>query len=100
MDATGKHLDQVSSGARHAFVHESYETVRQSRRPAFVRTRYLPMQGPEIAAARLLVPLSIGDDAVRQIIGASVFEVAAPGSATGILPTDQIDRRRSRIEVL
>jgi hypothetical protein len=100
MDATGKHLDEIAAGARQAFIHECYEAVRQSRRPAFVRTRYLRTQGPEIAAARLLAPLSIGDDAVRQIIGASVFEPAAPGPGTGILATDQIDRRRSRIEVL
>jgi hypothetical protein len=100
VDFTGKYLDQTSSGVRRAFVRECYEAVRQSRRPAFAQTRYLRAHGPEIAAARLLAPLAVDDDAVRQIIGATVFDVAASGPSTGILSTDQIDRARSHVDVL
>jgi hypothetical protein len=99
-DFTGKYLDETCVGERRAFVRECYETVRQSRRPAFVQTRYVRTRGPDITATRLLAPLSTGGEAVGQVIGASVFDIASADPSLGILAADQIDRARSRIDVL
>jgi hypothetical protein len=65
-----------------------------------VQTRYVRSRGPDITATRVLAPLSTGGEAVGQIIGASVFDIAPPGPNTGILATDQIDRAQSSIDVL
>lgn len=98
-DTTGKHTDETASGDRRAFVREFYDTVRTSRRPAFVRSRYRTARGLDITASRLVTPLSEDGSTVTQIIAAICFEYRSP-LPTAIMPEDEVDRASSAITVL
>ena len=96
---TGRHVDELISGERDSFVHACYRAVCASRRPAFVRSKYITTKTVDLTANRLLVPLSEDGAAVSQILGALTFEFSRP-FAPGLGHEAQIDLSQSYVDIL
>ncbi len=96
---TGKFVDELVTGARDTFVHVCYRAVYASRRPAFVRSRYLTTKTVDLTANRVLLPLSEDDREVSQILGALTFEFTRPFEP-GLGHQAQIDLGASYVDLL
>ncbi|MGO8919805.1 MAG: PAS domain-containing protein [Stellaceae bacterium] len=96
---TGKYVDELVSGERDSFVHACYRAVCASRRPAFVRSKYVTTRNIDLTANRVLLPLSEDGEAVNQILGALTFEFTRP-FRTGIGHEAQIDLSASYVDLL
>lgn len=78
VDLTGKHLDEMLSGAALDFAHTVYRAVCDTGRAAFVRSTYGTVKGAPLTAHRVLMPLAEQGQAVSMILGAATFEFARP----------------------
>lgn len=96
---TGKYVDELVSGERDSFVHACYRAVCASRRPAFVRSKYVTTRNVDLIANRVLLPLSKDGGSVNQILGALTFEFTRP-FRTGIGHEAQIDLSASYVDLL
>lgn len=96
---TGKYVDELVTGERDAFVHACYRAVREARRPAVVRSKYVTTKDIDLTANRVLMPLSEDGSEVHQILGALTFEFARPFTR-GIGHHAQIDLRASYFTIL
>lgn len=96
---TGKYVDELVSGERDSFVHACYRAVCASRRPAFVRSKYVTTRNVELTANRVLLPLSENGKTVNLILGALTFEFTRP-FGTGIGHEAQIDLNASYVDLL
>jgi len=96
---TGKYVDELVSGERDCFVHACYRAVCASRRPAFVRSKYVSTRNVDLTANRVLLPLSQDASAVEQILGALTFEFSRPFPA-GNGHLAQIDLAQSYVDLL
>jgi hypothetical protein len=96
---TGKFVDELVSGERDSFVHSCYRAVCASRRPAFVRSKYVTTKEVDLTANRLLLPLSEDESGVAQILGALTFEFTRPFPA-GNGHLAQIDLAQSYVDLL
>ena len=82
-DGTGKHLDELFSGERLAFVEQSFREVCETRKPQFSRDVYETDRGIHLTANRLFLPLSEDGLNVDQVLGAITFEFAG-GPLSGV----------------
>jgi hypothetical protein len=98
-DFTGKYVDELVTGERDSFVHACYRAVCASRRPAFVRSKYITTKTIDLTANRVLLPLSEDGSEVSQILGALTFEFTRPFSA-GLGHEAQIDLSESYVDIL
>lgn len=98
-DFTGKYVDELMTGERDNFVHACYRAVCASRRPAFVRAKYLTTKDIDLTANRVMLPLSEDGDDVSQILGALTFEFTRPFIA-GLGHQAQIDLSQSYVDIL
>lgn len=96
---TGKYVDELVSGERDSFVHACYRAVCASRRPAFVRSKYITTKNVDLTANRVLLPLSEDGETVSQILGALTFEFTRP-LTSGIGHEAQIDLAASYVDLL
>jgi hypothetical protein len=77
-ELTGKYLDEVLSGAALDFAHTVYRTVRDTRKPVFVRSAYSTVKSSPLTAHRVFMPLAEDGQTVSMIFGAATFELAPP----------------------
>ncbi len=96
---TGKFVDELVSGQRDSFVHSCYRAVCASRRPAFVRSKYVTIKDVDLTANRVLLPLSPDETRIDQILGALTFEFRRPFAA-GNGHRAQIDLSQSYVDLL
>jgi len=96
---TGKCVDELVSGERDSFVHSCYRAVCASRRPAFVRSKYVTTKDVDLTANRVLLPLSRDETCIDQILGALTFEFRRPFAA-GNGHQAQIDLSQSYVDLL
>lgn len=96
---TGRYVDELVSGERDSFVHACYRAVCASRRPAFVRSKYVTTKNIDLTANRVLMPLSEDGHEVNRILGALTFEFTRPFAA-GIGHQAQIDLSASYVDLL
>jgi hypothetical protein len=96
---TGKFVDELVSGERDSFVHSCYRSVCSSRRPAFVRSKYVTTKDVDLTANRVLLPLSESEGGVDQILGALTFEFSRP-FPRGNGHRAQIDLAQSYVDLI
>jgi hypothetical protein len=96
---TGRHLDEVLSGERLAFVEGLYRTVCERQRPIFARTYYVgPWAVPNLAR-RVMVPLSDDGEMVNVIVTVLAFN-PRPHDRKPIGLACAMDLARSSVQVL
>jgi hypothetical protein len=90
-ELTGKYVDEVLSGGPLDFAHMVYRAVCDARKPVFVRSAYSTLKGAPLTANRLLMPLAEDGRTVSMIIGAAIFELAAPPQLGASQPSSYLE---------
>jgi hypothetical protein len=103
VELTGKHLDQVLSGARLDYVRGVYRTMCAAKAPVLASNRYVSRDGLELIAHRVIMPLSNDDVAINQALTAISFQY--PNATTRVAgewakEKDNFDVNEARCEVI
>ena len=96
---TGRHLDEVLSGERLAFVEGLYRTVCERKRPLFARTYYVGPWAVPNFARRVMVPLSDDGETVNVMVTVLAFN-PRPTDHAPIGLACAMDMARSSVQVL
>jgi hypothetical protein len=98
-EITGRFIDELITGERGRFVHDYYRKVCETRRPVFVRSRYVTRKAIDLTASRLLMPLSNDGERVSLIFAALTFAFTRAAGG-GIDRETELDLAASHVEVL
>jgi hypothetical protein len=76
-ELTGKFLDEVIPAHRCVIAEQHYALVYDSRRPLFVKHKYITTKSVDIVSSRVILPLSEKDGEVRVLAIAQTFDYGA-----------------------
>jgi len=99
-DYTGQYLDEFISGGRADAIVAVYRSIVATRRPAFLRSRYLTTKSVDLVANRLYLPLSDDGQQVNMILGALTFEFGALESLSGAWGSARLAPAGSEFELV
>ena len=99
-DYTGHYLDELFAGGRADTMGDVYRSIVETRRPAFLRSRYLTTKSVDLVANRLYLPLSDDGEQVNMILGALTFEFGALESVSGVWGTARLAPAGTEFELV
>ena len=97
---TGQFVDELFDQARSQFISKIYSTVVETRRPGFLRSRYVTTKGIKLVANRLYLPLSENDRELNMILGAATFEFDTLASLAGAWGSARLATSGSELEMV
>jgi hypothetical protein len=101
-DYTGRYSDDEDffGGPRARAIGRVYSSIREMRRPVFLRSRYFTTMSFDLNANRLYLPLADDDREVTMILGALTFESGTSNPLAGAWGSARLAPSGSELEVV
>jgi hypothetical protein len=99
-DYTGQYPDEMFESARGPYICNVFTTVREARRPIYLRSHYVTTRNVELVAERLYMPLSQDGTEVDMILGALAFEFGALEAVAGAWGSAALVPARAEPEIV